>query len=199
MWAWPSIRPGMTVRPLRSSTRVAGAVCAAIAASGPTARIGRRRSRSPAAIEERASMVMTLPFLQDQIGRPGCWSAGARLRAGRRMPGGRSRARSPGGAAPVRNSRRERGAMTASRTVRCKRVPGDSGRPSAVASLAASQCPPKPPQPGNGPVGRNCRENARFGPGGSVGHNYQRPDTLAGSVRPCAAEPGWFRWRYALH
>src|SRR5205085_12254902 len=28
MWAWPSFRPGMTVRFLRSSTRVVGAVCA---------------------------------------------------------------------------------------------------------------------------------------------------------------------------
>ena len=64
MCAWPSIRPGVTVRLLRSSTRVAGAVCAAIAASGPTARILSPAMAIAWAIEERASMVMTLAFFR---------------------------------------------------------------------------------------------------------------------------------------
>ena len=63
MCAWPSMSPGITVLPRRSTIRVAGAMCAAMAASGPTATM-----RSPAmaiawAIVKAASTVMTLPFL----------------------------------------------------------------------------------------------------------------------------------------
>ena len=62
MCAWPSMRPGMTVLRSRSRTRVVGAACCAIAASGPTAMM-----RSPAiamalAIVEPASTVITLAF-----------------------------------------------------------------------------------------------------------------------------------------
>src|SRR3981189_2961255 len=54
----------MTARPLRSTTRVVGAVCATISASGPTAMI-----RSPAiaiacAIVKPLSTVMIFPFLR---------------------------------------------------------------------------------------------------------------------------------------
>src|SRR6478735_2639866 len=64
IWAWPSVMPGMTALPLRSTTRVAGPAMAAIAASGPTARI-----RSPAiaiacAIVNAGSTVMILPLVR---------------------------------------------------------------------------------------------------------------------------------------
>ncbi len=63
MWAWPSTRPGTTALPLRSMTRVAGAVTGAIASRGPTAAM-----RSPAiamelAIENVRSTVMILPLV----------------------------------------------------------------------------------------------------------------------------------------
>jgi hypothetical protein len=64
IWAWPSIKPGVTLRPCRSMTRDVGAVCAAIAASDPTATILSPAIATACATLERASMVMTLPFLR---------------------------------------------------------------------------------------------------------------------------------------
>jgi hypothetical protein len=63
MWAWPSVIPGITVLPLRSTRRVAGPVCAAIATSGPTARIRSPEIAIACAIANAASTVMTLPLL----------------------------------------------------------------------------------------------------------------------------------------
>src|SRR5712691_11833366 len=54
----------MTALPARSTTRVQGAVCAAIAASGPTAKIRSPATATACAIVDAASTVMTLPFLR---------------------------------------------------------------------------------------------------------------------------------------
>src|SRR5262245_24852694 len=70
MWAWPSVMPGMTALPSRSTTRVAGPVCAAIAASGPTARIRSPETAIACAIVKAASTVMTLPFLSTRSAGP---------------------------------------------------------------------------------------------------------------------------------
>src|SRR5258707_12021364 len=68
----------MTDLPFRSMMRVAGAACAAIAASSPTATI-----RSPAmaiawAIEKSASTVMTLAFLRMKSAGRAVENGGAR-------------------------------------------------------------------------------------------------------------------------
>src|SRR5215831_1596473 len=54
----------MTDLPFRSMMRVAGAVCAAIAASSPTATIRSAAMAIAWAIEKLASIVMTLAFLR---------------------------------------------------------------------------------------------------------------------------------------
>src|SRR5262245_65423014 len=69
--------PGMIVLPCRSITRVAGPVCGAIAAFGPTARM-----RSPAiaiacAIVNVGSTVMILPFLRMRSAAMVAGAAGA--------------------------------------------------------------------------------------------------------------------------
>ncbi len=84
MWAWPSVMPGMTGRLLRSMMRVAGPACAAIASSGPTARMRSPAMATAEAMVNAGSTVMTLPFLKMMsaaavAGRAdtGCAAAGA--------------------------------------------------------------------------------------------------------------------------
>src|SRR5215470_8785511 len=64
MCAWPSMRPGVTVRPLRSTTRVSGAVWAAMASFGPTARIRSPTMAIACAMVKSRSTVMTLALLR---------------------------------------------------------------------------------------------------------------------------------------
>ena len=84
--AWPSVMPGMTVRPPRSMTRVVGPACAATAASGPTATM-----RSPAMAMAwaivKSSTVTTLPFRR-MISADAVAPASRRRRA---LPRGRCR------------------------------------------------------------------------------------------------------------
>src|SRR5712692_9265174 len=77
MCAWPSVMPGMTVLPARSTTRVVAAVCAAIAASGPTATIRSPAMAIACAIVDAASTVMILPFLRTRSAGPRAALAGA--------------------------------------------------------------------------------------------------------------------------
>jgi hypothetical protein len=64
MCAWPSISPGVTGLPPRSMRRVAGAVWAAIAASGPTARIRSPAIATACVTVEAESTVITLAFFR---------------------------------------------------------------------------------------------------------------------------------------
>ena len=62
MCAWPSVMPGMTALPLRSTTRVRGPVCGVIASFGPTAMILSPAIAIASVTVELLSMVMTLPL-----------------------------------------------------------------------------------------------------------------------------------------
>ena len=64
MCAWPSMRPGTTVLPLRSMTRVCALMCAVIASFAPTAMILSAVIAIAWAIVKVPSTVRTLPFFR---------------------------------------------------------------------------------------------------------------------------------------
>src|SRR5262245_14089443 len=64
MCAWPSMRPGVTVRPLRSTTRVSGAVWAAMVSFRPTARMRSPAMAIACAMVKLRSTVMTFALLR---------------------------------------------------------------------------------------------------------------------------------------
>jgi hypothetical protein len=80
MWAWPSVMPGMTALPLRSTTRVAGPVWGAIASFGPTATILSLEIAMACVTVDTGSIVMILPS------RRTISAAGAAGVPGRRAP-----------------------------------------------------------------------------------------------------------------
>src|SRR5262245_19534048 len=63
MCAWPSMRPGVTVRPLRSTTRVSGAVWAAMVSFPPTASMRSPAMAIACAMLKSRSTVMTFALL----------------------------------------------------------------------------------------------------------------------------------------
>src|SRR5262245_32386907 len=66
MCAWPSMRPGVTVLPLRSTTRVSGAVWAAMVSFRPTARMRSPAMAIACAMVKSRSTVMTFALLRSR-------------------------------------------------------------------------------------------------------------------------------------
>src|SRR5262245_29213296 len=63
-WAWLSIRPGMTVRPLRSMARVCGPLSLPMSAAVPVATMRPERMASACVIVKRSSTVTILPLMR---------------------------------------------------------------------------------------------------------------------------------------
>src|SRR5215510_1399628 len=104
----------MIVLPLRSRTRVHGAVCAAMAASVPTAKIRSPAIATPWAIVNWGSTVMTLAFLRTKSAGRVIDEVDVCAAAGELTPNVKAEP-----AAPFRSSRREMPSCVICRSAPC--------------------------------------------------------------------------------